>query len=255
MAAASTRRYAGQGIRPAMIPEAAKTEAVRLIPGTYVSGQVLGQFTTWTAANDVQTLTIDYTPTGGSFRLSFDGVLTSAIAFNASVAAVQAILDAHPSIGSGQVVVSGAGALPGNVHTFTFSGSRVAGIYQPTMIVTANALTGGTPGTVAIAHTTEGRTAGGAWGPYDDTLSNGLNIAKAINMKACVVNTYGEIFGGSSVNLDIGPRSFTADVYIAGYFRTADMTGIDAAAVADLGKLTTGTTSLLSNTGTIIHIY
>lgn len=43
-------------------------------------------------------------------------------------------------------------------------------------------------------------------------------------------------------------------MYFAGTFYTADLTGLDANGVADLGKLLTGTTSLLSNAATELKI-
>lgn len=250
MGTAATRRYTGQGLKPHMLPNRAWMDAIRLIPGVYVAGQVLGQFSTWTAANDVQTITIDYTPTGGSFYLNFDGVIIGPVAYNASAAALQALLDAASNIGTGQTVVTG-GALPGTPLVVTFSGTLMKNLWQPLMTIQSNALTGGTPGTVEVAHTTEGRGVGGMYGKYDDTLSTGLEVARCLLSKACTVNTYGEIIiGGGRWD----EKSFTADAYFGGYFRTADLTGIDANAVADLGKLVTGTTSLLANTGTILHV-
>jgi len=252
MAASAVRRYTGQGIKPAKLPELAKPDAVKLIPGTYVAGTLLGQFTTWTAANDVQTLTINYTPTGGSFVLAFNGVaMATAVAYNSTVAQTQAVIDAHPQIGAGQCVVSG-GTLPGATQIFTFSGTLMKNLWQPLMTVFSNSLTGGTPGTTVVAHTTEGLSAGGAYGPYDDTKSNGLQVAKYILQKAAVVDTYGGIKVGGGEWQEV---SFTADVWTCGYFRTADITGIDAAAVADLGRMDVGTTAALSAAGAIIAIF
>lgn len=64
--------------------------------------------------NAKQTLTADAAAGIGSFKISYDSVKTSAIAWDATAAGVQAALEAHASIGSGNVSVTGG---PVNVHT------------------------------------------------------------------------------------------------------------------------------------------
>lgn len=242
------RDWADQGLRPHMDPNWALTEATKLNPGTYVAGQVLGRWTTLTAADDVQTLTVTGTPTGGSLTMSFDGI-TFTVPYNAAAAAVQALLDAHPSIGTGQSVVTG-GPLPGTPIVVTFSGSLKTGLYQPDFAIVSNALTGGASPAGAWVHTTPGRSAGGRMAAYDDTKSDGREIARALLIRGCTVDTFGNhLFYGTGTG---SGTSLTADVWIRGYFRTADLTGIDAAAVADLGRLVEGTTGTLSSTGTIL---
>src|SRR5882724_4380821 len=213
MSSSAVRRFTGQGLKPSRVPEAARLNAIAAMwPGTYVAGTVLGQSSTLTAVNDVQTITINYTPTGGSFYGVFSGTPIGPIAFNAAAAAVQALLDAAPNIGTGQTVVTG-GPLPGTPIVITFSGTLMAGLYQPLMTVISNSLTGGTPGTLVISHTTPGQTAGGVWCPYDDTLSNGMEVARVLLANATVVNTYGQIQTGGG---QWGEKSFTASVYFGG---------------------------------------
>ena len=62
--------------------------------------------------NEKQTLALSGTPTSGTFTLSFGGQTTSAIAYNATAAAVASALNALGSIGAGGVACTG-GALPG----------------------------------------------------------------------------------------------------------------------------------------------
>lgn len=64
--------------------------------------------------NAKQTLTADIDAVEGSFTITFDSVKTAAIAWNATAAGVQAALEAHASIGSGNVSVTGG---PVNDHT------------------------------------------------------------------------------------------------------------------------------------------
>jgi hypothetical protein len=98
--------------------------------------------------SEVQTLTVNGTPTGGSFKLKFQGRTTAAIAYNANAAAIQAALEALPNIGAGNVAVAGTGPF-----TVTFQGN-LAKKAVATMTLAVNALTGGTTPTVAIAKTT-----------------------------------------------------------------------------------------------------
>lgn len=106
--------------------------------------------------SEVQTLTITGTPTGGTFKIQFRGRRTAAIAYNAAAAAVQAALEALPSLGSGQVTCGG-GALPGTPVTITFAGTQAARA-QPLATVVESALTGGTTPAAAITETTPGVT-------------------------------------------------------------------------------------------------
>lgn len=104
--------------------------------------------------NEVQTLSISGSPTGGTFTLTFDGFTTAAIARNANAAAVQAALLALPNLDSGDVVASG-GALPGTPVVLTFGGNYAR---MPVNAITANSsgLTGGTTPTASVAETTPG---------------------------------------------------------------------------------------------------
>lgn len=110
--------------------------------------------------NEVQTLTITGTPTGGTFRLTFNGVETANIAYNAAAAAVQSALEAISSIGVGNVLCAG-GALPGTPVTITFQGN-LAAEPVPLITVTSKALTGGSSPDGSVAETTPGVRAVGA---------------------------------------------------------------------------------------------
>jgi hypothetical protein len=132
-------------------------------------GQVMCKITTANA----QTVTVTGTPTGGTFSYSLTdpttmNIATVTLAFDAAVATHQAAIDA--AIGANKITVSGAGALPGNVHTLTVSGQALY-VAFPTAVLTANALTGGTAPTAAFA-TTAGATSG-QFGPFDSAASDG----------------------------------------------------------------------------------
>ena len=141
MAHQATKIYTNVFLLPFIYAELAKTMAVKLqADATFGQATLLG--TTTTAVNEVQTLTMTGTPTGGTFRLSFKGATTTAIAHNASAATVQAALEALVTIGTGGVTCTG-GALPGTAVVITFAGTSTAGRPQPAITFGSNLLTGG----------------------------------------------------------------------------------------------------------------
>ncbi len=107
--------------------------------------------------SEVQTITITGTPTGGTFTLSFDGAITTAIAHSATAGAVQAALEALATIGAGNVVVTG-GPGPGTPYVVTFVG--LFGGQNVALLVAAHAFTGGTTPNIAVVETTPGTSAG-----------------------------------------------------------------------------------------------
>lgn len=105
--------------------------------------------------DEVQTLSRTGTPASGTFTLTLDGQTTSAIAYNASAATIQAAIEALANVGSGNVGCTG-----GPIHTTnvvcTFAGD-LAGSNVSLMTVTdsvgggditCSATTAGVPGYV-----------------------------------------------------------------------------------------------------------
>jgi hypothetical protein len=106
-----------------------------------------------TPANEVQTVTITGTPTGGTFTLTFDGQTTTGIAYNANASAVQTALLALSNLDTGDVTVGG-GPGPATPYTVTFGGAYAA-TNVPAMTATGS-FTGGTSPAVAVTTTTPG---------------------------------------------------------------------------------------------------
>lgn len=104
--------------------------------------------------DEVQTLTITGTPTGGTFKLAFRGQTTAAIAYNASAATVQAALRLLSRLGVG--VVCAGGALPGTPVTITFTGPKLGKQDQPLITVASPAFTGGTTPAASVVESTKG---------------------------------------------------------------------------------------------------
>lgn len=132
--------------------------------------------------NDVQTLTMGGSPTGGTFTLTSGGDTTTSIPYDATAAQVQSALGALASIGPWNVEVSGEGP-----WVVTFIG-ELANTDMSAITATSSDLTGGTSPAVTIAHTTSGETGGGE--PADNwTIIDGLTQNTAYQWQvAAVVN-------------------------------------------------------------------
>lgn len=80
----------------------------------------------------------------------------------------------------------------------------------------------------------------GLWDLYDDGNADGTEVARGIAAYDFTTDASGNhIIGGGEQN----EKQQVAPVFISGYFRTSELTGLDAAAVADLGRLVTGDVS------------
>jgi len=151
-----------QATRSVTLRTAAFTKATHFPNGVLKSGTVLARYTSGQyaglygpyagAASEVQTVTITGDPTGGTFTLTLNGETTAAIAYNAAASAVEAALEALPSLSAADVSVSGSAGGP---YTVTFGGS-LAGTNVAAMTASGASLTGGTTPGVTIATATAG---------------------------------------------------------------------------------------------------
>jgi hypothetical protein len=143
--------------------------------------------------NEVQRLTITGTPTGGSFTLTYAGETTTALNHNASVATIQAALDALSNVDPGDITVAG-GPLPGTFVTFTFGGG-LAETNVSEMTATPS-LTGGSAPTAVITTTTPGAESAGfipdGINQYTSILSGPFAVYKGVE---CYIG--GDATGGS----------------------------------------------------------
>lgn len=114
------------------------------------------------ALDEIQTVTITGSPTGGTFTLTFGANTTTAIAYNATASAVQSALQALASIGAGNALVSG-GPGPGTPYTVQFtSGLGQAG---QSLLTATPSFTGGSSPNVSITRAQAGQ----AFGTVVDT--------------------------------------------------------------------------------------
>lgn len=128
----------------------------KIIEGGY--GPILNAGAPSAGVDEIQTITIGGTPTGGTFTLTFEGHTSGAITWSATnntlIANVDAALEAMPNIGTGGVTTadstlsSGIGDL-----LVTFTGNNAK---KNVGLMTATSSLTGTAPTVAVATTTAG---------------------------------------------------------------------------------------------------
>jgi hypothetical protein len=122
--------------------------------------------------NEVQTITVTGTPTGGTYTLTFSGQTTSAIPYNAAVADVRNALEALSNVRVGEVAVSG-GPHPGTAITVAFGGD-----YEHTdvpQMTATGSFTGGSSPAIAVTTTTTSSLT---------SVVNGVSIASQVYANA-----------------------------------------------------------------------
>lgn len=126
-----------------------------LVQGFYLSSsQPITLY--FNGTNEVQTITIS--ATGGTFTITYSGQTTSAIAYNATAATVQAALEALSNIAVGDVSVTGSAGGP---YSIEFIGTL--GLQNVAAVTTnAGSLTGGA-GTAVVATPTPGVAPDATW--------------------------------------------------------------------------------------------
>jgi hypothetical protein len=224
----------------ALFPDESAELNINIPPSTtIVAGTILGQIDT--AANDVQTITVGGTPTGGTSTISGVNPATGAAftinpAYNATGATVQTALVAI--YGAGNVTVTGSAGGP---YVVTFLG-KYAGQPAPVLTVSTTGLTGGTP-TIANVHTTTGRSAG-TFGVYADANSDGSGDAQFIMKYTVSSDSAGNIYFAPTAASEWGQSYPCCPAYYKGSFRSEELTGLDAAALVNLnGRLVSGSLS------------
>ena len=148
--------------------------------------------------SEVQTLTLGGTPTGGTFKLAYDGHITGDITWtavdNTLIADVDAALEALAGIGAGNIAAAD-GTLTSGIGTITLTfGGDLAKLAVNTITVSENALEGTSP-TLAVAETTPGVTAdfrGAKKGALVTDTTNGklyINTGTAVSPTWTVVGS------------------------------------------------------------------
>lgn len=172
---------------------------------------VASGFSAYSARNEVNVVTLTGSPTGGTFRLGFGGLLTGNIAYNASAATVATAVRALANIpittaGINDVqVVTLTGGATGGTFTLTFGG-------QTTSALAFNA-TGATVQTAFLALSSVGAgnatVTGSAGGPYTITFIGTLGSQSP----GAVTGSAASLTGGTPVLTVTHPTTGAAIVY------------------------------------------
>ena len=112
--------------------------------------QTIEEVTLGVGVDEVQTIGFSATPTGGSFKLNYNGEITATIAFGDAASDVQTALNALSSLSG--VTVSGSFAAD-FVVTFASDDGKQP---QPILVEDSNTLTNGGAVTITITETTPG---------------------------------------------------------------------------------------------------
>lgn len=128
--------------------------------------------------------------------------------------------------------------MPQTVHTFT--GNCVQPAMNPDLARTVSVKLGNS--LTLAAGTVLGRKASdNKWYAYNNANSDGTEVARGILQYPVATDANGLHFiGATSAVSEHGQSELTAPAYISGAFNVADLTGLDAAGVADLGRLIFG---------------
>ena len=245
MPASFVVEYSSRKVEP-LFPQEGGQRELAFMPGqTIVAGTVLGQVSAVDTA-EIQTINFDAGVDGGTFTLSIAGIdgntfTTAALPFNISNENLKTAIDALLASAGyvGATVTIGAGPLPVDA-TVTFGGTA-ANWAMPLMVATSNLTVGGVPAGVTVDATQAGNRAG-LWGPYNDAATDGREVARAIATYTFRTDNFGRVvFGQAGTSPEHGIYHQTAPAWFKGRFRTTDLTGLDANAIVDLGRLESGT--------------
>jgi hypothetical protein len=182
---------------------------------------------------EVQTLTIGATPTGGTFKLAFEGQITAAITWSATtntlLANINTALRAIATIGASGITAT-EGSLSGGVGTVTLTfGGNLAKKALPLITVALNSLVG-TGATLAITETTPGVDATERGAGTGAILVNITNGAVYVNEGTELEPTWTLI--GTVADDSITAAKLTADAVTTAKILNANVTAAKLAANA-----------------------
>lgn len=147
--------------------------------------------------DEVQTLTIGGTPTGGTFTLTYEGFTTAPIAWTATdatlVANIDAALGALQSIGGASNVTTAAGTVSSGIGTITITFVAALGKQAVSLIVADDDLLTGTSPTAVVTETTPGVTAAGRGSAKGALMTDVTNGVLYINTGTAAAPTWTKV--------------------------------------------------------------
>lgn len=237
--ASPVRRYGNTKIEPAMRPDRAVIDAVRLgVSTTFHKGDPIAQVT---GTNAIETLTIGGTPTSGTFAITYAGFTTGPItwsAVNATLFAnIQAALDALQSIGVGNTLVANLSCTAG-IGTISITFQNDLGAKVIVLPTSDGSLLVGTAPTAVITNATPGVAgSNGLYVAYASGGGDGTQNAKAILMYDVTTDANGFItYGDGTLGNDYDLKEISTPAYFSGIFAMKDMpTTITSGVISSLG--------------------
>lgn len=221
-------------------------------------GTILGEKTGTNARHKITPSLGANLPTGGTFTITITAsshpvlgtvtLVSGALTPQSSAAEIQKSLDtATPGAGTwlpGNIRVTGGPIGGGAPIYIEFVGAYGGGAILSSVTTVQSSLTGGTP-TMTVSLDQAGAAGSpGTFVAYNQYNTDGSQVARAILPYDVQTDGSGNITLSSTANQaggEFGQQYKTVDVYVGGYFNTADLTGLDAKAVSDLGKIAQGT--------------
>lgn len=219
-------------LMPEQRPGDARQDAVRWGPNlTVLKGTLVGRktsdnlmypYSSVPSVPEIQVLTPGGTISGGTWTVTGTrgGIssTTTALAYNASAATIQAALEALANVGVGKVVVTGGPISTGSV-TLTWQVAEDV----PQVTVGTGSLTGSSP-TLTPSTTQAGTTA-----------VTGIEAALAVNMYSLKTDANSLVFyGGTTTPSTDNVANNTSPVWTSGVFDPTKLVGLDTAARRDL---------------------
>lgn len=136
------------------------------------------------------------------------------------------------------------------IHTFT--GQKLEPAMNPDLARTISIKLAAS--LTLAAGTVLGRvTSGNLWKAYADGNSDGSEVARAILVYPVATDADGKHYIGTSATSEHGQYETSVPAYISGDFYDADLTGLDAAGLADMmGRIILGDD--LADANAVVHI-
>jgi len=238
--------YSANELQAAIYPELARTDNVAFAASQNIAaGTILGEVG---GVSAVWTITIAASTSGGTFKLTMttpSNGQTAAITWSATnatlLANIQAALNTkYGTTGGAPNVLAALGTITAGIGTITLTGQNALS-NTPMAWSVQDSTSGG--GGVTIATTTTGVVNSGSFKTRDTTATDGSQVAKAIAKYDMQVDASGNVTYSSTASQSGGPFGQTvisAPVWIAGYFYTQDLTGLDSTAITQLGHMERG---------------
>lgn len=230
-------RYSEDVLVPFRRPDLAIENAIRLAASTsYRKGQALSQLT---GTNEIQTLTIGGTPTGGTFAIGYTGTAlgtvtkqtTAPITWSATnatlIANILAALQALPGIASSDSsnVTVAALSLTAGIGTINVTFVNSLGATDINQMTADNGLLTGTSPTTAFTTATAGVAgSNGTFLAYNSGGSDGSQSPKCFLRMACTTDANGLItLGDGTLGNDNFSKVLETSAYFGGLFRCDEL--------------------------------